>query len=156
MIDVERYADIGAFAALQIGSRKLLVPQSDLAILELASDVQPSAVPGTVGEINYLGQFCPVFSLTESMALNHQIDRASYLCALLHRGEGEYIGLTCEDVNSVDAEGIQLQSIPVAMESAGQLIGALALDGEEALWITSADRLKSWFENQEMNFDGDD
>lgn len=152
--EFERLRESAVFTALGLGSQRLLLPQADVEILELLSQLRPAPVPGPVGEIDYQRQPWPVYSLDKELALQTRADRSRYMCALLKSANGGFYALACDQVAHVAREGLELQRVPECMRTESMPVAALAAGEDRPLWLSTARRIERWLDAAGANLHG--
>lgn len=150
-VDAALPAEVDTFAALRLGDCKLLLPQREVAVLELISDLQPSVTPGVAGELSFRDEQWPVYSLSDQLQLAPKTARSRRICVLLHDAGGSgYLGLACDEVGYLEREHLQLRAVPVSMRSDSMLVVAIALQPDAGpAWVTTVADLEQWLARQE-------
>ena len=140
--DVADLQTISSFALLSFDSYPLLLPQRDIALLELSADLDHLAVPEqyNVASLNFQGQSWPTYCLTSDFSLRKSIPSSRYICAVLNDNEN-YLGLLCDTIDTLAAAEFHLHPIPFCMQQNNMLASALAVRDEEMLVLTTAARL---------------
>ena len=140
------------YAVLLMDDRKLLLPQQDIAILELISDVQLGVQADekyqatAVGHISFQGEQCPVVCFTKQLEITQEVPDSRQVCVVLNNG-GSYLGLLCNSVHNIEREQLIIQAIPPCMRQVDMLTSALAIQGDEIFYITSVSHLSEFLNN---------
>lgn len=130
-----------AFALLRLDQTRLLVPQTDVRVLELTMDMTQESPPaGGVGWIRYREQQHPVYSPTPQLEWLTEIPHGRTLCALMGADEGLF-GLLCSEVALVKSSELQFHALPAAMATPDSPFHQLALHAGKLACLTSAQKL---------------
>ena len=137
------------YAVLLMDDCKLLLPQQDITILELISDVQLGTQADgqyqsmAVGHIFFQGEQCPVVCFTKQLEITREVPDARQVCAILNNG-GSYLGLLCNSIDNIEREHLIIQAIPPCMRQMDMLTSALAIQDDEIFYITSVSHLSEF------------
>ena len=140
------------YAVLLMDDCKLLIPQQDITILELISDVQIGAPSdekyqsAAVGGIAFQGEPWPVVCFTKQLEITLEVPSTRQVCAILNNN-GNYLGVLCDSVHNIEREHLSVQRIPVCMRQVDMLTSALAIRGDEIFYITSISHLSEFLNN---------
>lgn len=140
------------YAVLLMDNCKLLLPQQDITILELISDVRLGVQANekqqstAVGQISFQGEQWPVICFTKQLEITQEVPDTRQVCAVLNNN-GSYLGLLCDSVHNIEREHLTVQSIPPCMRQVDMLTSALAIQGDEILYITSVSHLNEFLNN---------
>lgn len=136
------------YALLLMDDCKLLLPQQDIAILELISDVQIDDQVGqnAVGQISFQNQMWPVVCFTKQLKITRKVPDTRQVCAVISNN-GRYIGVLCDSVHNIEREKLLIQSIPECMHQVDMLASMLALQEDEILYMTSVSQLNDHLES---------
>ena len=123
--DVADLQTIPSFALLSLDSYPLLLPQRDIALLELSSDLDHLTIPEqyNVASLSFQGQSWPTYCLAGDFSLRKSIPSSRYICAVLNDNE-DYLGLLCDTIDSLAAAEFQLHPIPLCMQQNNMLAAA--------------------------------
>lgn len=133
-----------SYALLRFEQTRLLVPQSDIRLLELRADIElDAAPPDGVGWVQFRQRRAPVYCLTSQLRWTGALPPDRTVCAVLE-AEGEYFGLMCSDVSIVRAEEVTLHEVPAAMRQPQAPFQRLGLYGEQLVCVSSVAQLKQY------------
>lgn len=128
-------------AMLLFGQTHLLVPQRDIRVLDLVSDMDLSDVPeGGIGWTEFRQQRIPVYCLSEQLEWRTELEPDRTICALLE-AEREFFGLLCTEVSIIQAAQIDFFDIPAAMRMSNAPYDLLAMSGDTLACVSSASLL---------------
>lgn len=133
-----------SYALLRFDQTRLLVPQSDIRLLELRADVALAAAPPDgIGWVEFRQRRAPVYCLTSQLQWTGALTPDRTVCAVLE-AEGEYFGLMCSDVSIVRAEEVALHEVPAAMRQPQAPFQRLGLYGDQLVCVSSVTQLKHY------------
>jgi hypothetical protein len=142
---------VPVYAVLLIDGCRLLIPQKEIAILELISDMQREVSinkkQNSVGYLPFQGESWPVFCLTGQLTISEEIPKTRQVCALLNDNNNNYLALLCDSIQNIERQHLLVQTIPACMRQVDMLISALAIYKEELLYITTISQLSEFLEN---------
>jgi len=115
MLQIARTDLNTSVALLKIGGLSLLLPQSEISSLELATDID-TAAPAlhSAGWIVYTQKRWPVYCLTHELGLMEVAPAERRACAILAMGAG-YLGIMCDDMMIQKNFVAQQYELPLAM-----------------------------------------
>lgn len=139
-----RGLDPGIHTLLRCGELHLLLPQQDICLLELASNLVTDAPPPSgLGWITFQQQAVPVFSLSTNLKWQERVTDERPICVLLKTAE-KYFALLCNEAALLRSSDLSLQTVPQAMIVSGAPFQQLALHGEHLACVSSAAQLFAW------------
>ncbi len=120
----------GRYLVLNFGGLHLLLPHTEVYTLEPRSDVQAGADgEQAAGWLAAEGQSWPVVCFDADLELTTLVPVERRVCVLLHYGGG-YAGVLCDAVATLEAEDVQVFSLPPALRaSATPVRGLVTYDG---------------------------
>lgn len=131
---------------MRLEGTNLVIPQSDIRVLDLASDVSRGNPPsGGVGWIPFQSGVRPVYCLSPTFRWLTAVQNDCPVCALVGAGEN-VIGLFCSEVVLVRAHEIILHDIPDAMATPQNLYDRLAICRGELACVSSAERILAYLD----------
>jgi hypothetical protein len=126
------------YARLLLGRQFLLLPQSDIRILESVLDVDTAAQPvNGVGWLPFEERQWPVYGLDAALRPLATIPFQQRVCALLTCAHG-YFGLVCTDISTVQGSQIRIHPLPAAMASPHSPLCGLTLDHGRMCLVSTA------------------
>jgi hypothetical protein len=126
----------------------LLIPQSDIYSLEPTVDVIPTVThSGSVGQLNQSGNTWSLYAFSSELNLL-TICPDSYHIAILMKNIQPLYGLLCEQVDTIDRSQISIHPVPAVMHPENSPLLALALHGQDLLYISSASALSQLFHSE--------
>ena len=133
---------VQSYALISVDSYRLLLPQGDIALLELSSELDhlPVADQYNVALLNFQGELWPTYCLGGDFTLRTSIPPSRYICAVLN-DDKKYLGLLCDTIDNLAAAAFRLHPIPLCMQQDNMLAAALAIRDDDALVITTVVRL---------------
>jgi len=135
------HADSHSFALLRLEQTRLLVPQREIRVLDLAMDVARENPPyGGVGWIGFRQQQCPVYSPSPRLEWLSNVPADRSICALMEADEGIF-GLLCTEIAIVKSTELTFHAIPVAMATPHSPITRLALYEGHLACLSSATQI---------------
>lgn len=130
------------FAHLKLGKLDLLIPQSDVFSLEPTLDMSPlPEFAPIVGQMWQAQTLWSLYAFSENLTLLDECPVHYRVVILLKNTDYSY-GIICEQVQSIEREQVQIQSLPSAMETTHSPLLALALYEEKVRCISSAQALR--------------
>lgn len=107
-----------AVSLLKINGLNLIMPQSDIRSLELATDIDFTA-PAlcSAGWVAYSSKHWPVYCLSDELALMENVPAERHACAVLPFG-AVYIGVLCDDMIMLKQPIMPPQALPPSMKLA--------------------------------------
>jgi hypothetical protein len=104
------------YTLLSLGSRTLLLPQSDIRTLASVQDISLAGqrTSGVVGWLPFAGRRWPVYCLDEALHARPDLPPGQRICALMRLDHG-YFGLVCAHVALVQGATLHIRPIPAAM-----------------------------------------
>ncbi|MEN9373543.1 MAG: hypothetical protein RIR79_1095 [Pseudomonadota bacterium] len=133
------------FTLLRIGQTRLLLPRTDVRLLELAFDVNwTQAPPRGVGWMTLAGRKpSPVYCCADTLEWQPVARQDTPVCVVLTT-EGHDFALLCSEVVLVNQDTLFSCEIPPVMHNTvSPLFHQLATNGKEVFCVTSAQRLWS-------------
>lgn len=130
------------FALLAFQNLKLLIPQTDIYSLEPVADILPASSNhlNSVGECNQGGRVWPVYALSTDLNVLNARPETSRIIILMKNVQLEY-GLLCEQVDTIKRSEISIHPVPVAVQGKNSPILAIAIQGTQVRYISSASAL---------------
>ncbi len=106
------------YVLLVFEDRYLFIPQDDVYLVELITDVQK--ISNSIGPIGYFlgyGLKSPVFCLAEDLSLLLEVPKNHEFIVLL-KAEPQPLGVSCEMVETIDfkQKGLRPQDLPTLMK----------------------------------------
>ena len=90
------------FAVLQFAGVCLLLPQENLAVIEMASNCEAgSATPGAVATLQAAGAEWPVFALDGELKPGAELPPEYRVCSAFNTPAGSLFALACEQVGQL-------------------------------------------------------
>ncbi|MDH3644262.1 MAG: hypothetical protein OES38_19305 [Gammaproteobacteria bacterium] len=125
------------YAVLSMGGRMLLLPQSEIRMLELVLDINTADQPvNGVGWLSFENSRWPVYCLNGELNPLTELPAARRICALLSLDDG-YFGLVCAEVTAVQGD-VRVRSLPAAMARPDSPLRGLALHGDRLGLVSTA------------------
>ncbi len=130
-----------AFVILSLGTCRLLLPQSEMRLLESVLDVQISEPPvNGLGWLPFDGSQWPVYGLDAKLNPLLVLPPTYRICALVSHADG-YFGLVCTDVVTVAAETLDVRPLPVPMVRPQSPVRGVALQGDQVVLASRSEAL---------------
>jgi len=134
---------------------RLLIPQHEIRVVEIVDDVElhvepEEAMAGVMGWVNQGEQQFPVFSLNQKLGLFSYMPPRRKYCVLLETEEEAVLGITCEELISLDGYkgNLHMQPLPACMPLPFSPITALAIYKNEVCCLSSAANLMQYLTAQ--------
>lgn len=127
-----------SFALLRLGQTRLLIPQSDVRVLELRMDMTwQNPPPGGVGWIRFREKQHPVYLPSPQLEWLAGDTEERTICALLEADEALF-GLLCHEVSLVRMHELTLHAMPAAMATPDSPFHQLAMHDGRLACLSSA------------------
>jgi hypothetical protein len=127
-----------AYALLGLGETRLVIPRSEIRVLEPALDVDQAAAPlQGVGWIGFESSRCPVYCWSDALHPLPASPPDRPVCAVLSAA-GCNFGLLCSEAVLLRADELALHELPAAMWAPGQAFNRLAIWRGRIACVSSA------------------
>jgi hypothetical protein len=134
-------SDATGFALLRIDETRVLVPQADIRLIDLAVDLdRGDPPPQGVGWTRSGQQRHPVYCPSSELACMVGAPQERPICAVLD-GAGRVFGLLCNEALLLKAQDVVRHALPSAMATPDTPFDGLALQAGKLACISSASRL---------------
>lgn len=132
---------VSLYAVISIDNRKLLIPQKEINSLESILDLETtSQEPPAVGSFTLGGEPWPVYCLSSELDLLLDIPSTRRMCALL-KDSNHALGLACDQIEPLRQQNMQLQPLPLSMNTSTSPVQALVLHENGIGCVTTTSRL---------------
>ncbi|MEY3219807.1 MAG: hypothetical protein RIT27_1164 [Pseudomonadota bacterium] len=142
---------VNFYVLLGFDGLSLLIPQHEVRVVEIIEDVElhvepEEAAAGVMGWISQSDQQFPVFTLNARMDLCSFLPETRQYCVLLETEEEAVLGITCDEVISLDdfKGDLHLQPIPPSMHLDFSPLSGLGLYEERMVCTTDASSLMGY------------
>lgn len=139
------------YVLLGFDGLNLLIPQHEIRVVEIIEDVElhvelEEAAAGVMGWISQSDQQFPIFSLNADLGLYDYLPETRKYCVLLETDEEAVLGITCDEVISLDdfKGDLYLQDIPPSMHLEFSPLSGLGIYEERMLCTTDASSLMGY------------
>jgi hypothetical protein len=144
-METNRFGDIERadnFAHLVLDEIRLLIPQSDIRVLEPVADMVPATghAGGGIGQFELDDTVWPIYALSTDLTPLSDRPDAYRIAVLMKHGQQAY-GVLCKQVSMIERGRIALHPVPPCMSRRPSPLLALALYGDEVLCVSSASAL---------------
>lgn len=133
------------FTFLRVGQLKLLLPRTNVRVLELTLDILHTEEPPVrgVGWLVLSGHpRCPVYCCTDQLEWLQTARHDTPICAVL-TANGHEFSLLCTEAVLMNPVGLWIHDVPLAMRTPAQPFDRMATCGEDIFCVTTAQRLWS-------------
>jgi len=139
------------YVLLGFDGLNILIPQHEVRVVEIIEDVElhvepEEAAAGVMGWISQSDQQFPVFTLNARLDLCDFLPETRQYCVLLETEEEAVLGVTCDEVISLDGfkGDLHLQEIPPAMHLDFSPLSGLGLYEKRMVCSTDASSLMGY------------
>jgi len=138
------------YVALYFDDISLIVPQSNVRVVEMIESVETYVEPeesmiGIMGWVSYFEQQYPVFTLSDKLRPLESLPEKRDFCALLETPEEAIYGLTCERIESLEkAQDLREMPLPNCMLTSYTPIKHLLTHENRVASVTDAQALMKY------------